>query len=90
MYSADQRPDPNALLKAARREARGCLRVFLGAAPGVGKTYTMLRTARERAEEGDDIVIGVVESHGRADTEALCEGLSRISLAPLQHHGRTL
>ncbi|GGW25410.1 sensor histidine kinase [Vreelandella hamiltonii] len=89
MYSADQRPDPNALLKAARREARGCLRVFLGAAPGVGKTYTMLRTARERAEEGDDIVIGVVESHGRADTEALCEGLSRIPLAPLQHHGRT-
>ena len=89
MYSADQRPDPNALLKAARREARGCLRVFLGAAPGVGKTYTMLRTARERAEEGDDIVIGVVESHGRADTEALCEGVSRIPLAPLQHHGRT-
>ncbi|NYS79275.1 MULTISPECIES: sensor histidine kinase KdpD [Halomonadaceae] len=89
MYSADQRPDPNALLKAARREARGCLRVFLGAAPGVGKTYTMLRTARERAEEGDDIVIGVVESHGRADTEALCEGISRIPLAPLQHHGRT-
>lgn len=89
MYSADQRPDPDALLKAARREARGCLRVFLGAAPGVGKTYTMLRTACERMEEGEDIVIGVVESHGRADTEALCEGLGRIPLAPLQHHGRT-
>ncbi|WP_447895688.1 ATP-binding protein [Vreelandella sp. GE22] len=89
MYSADQRPDPDALLKAARREARGCLRVFLGAAPGVGKTYTMLRTARERQEEGEDIVIGVVESHGRGDTEALCEGLARIALAPLQHHGRT-
>ncbi|CAH1045083.1 sensor histidine kinase [Halomonas sp. TD01] len=89
MYSADQRPDPNTLLKAARREARGCLRVFLGAAPGVGKTYTMLRTARERAEEGDDIVIGVVESHGRADTEALCDGVARLPLAPLKHHGRT-
>ncbi len=89
MYSEDLRPDPNALLKAARREARGCLRVFLGAAPGVGKTYTMLRTAQERAEEGDDVVIGVVESHGRADTEALCEGLSRIPLIPLQHHDRT-
>ncbi|WP_434985250.1 ATP-binding protein [Vreelandella zhaodongensis] len=89
MYSADQRPDPNTLLKAARREARGCLRVFLGAAPGVGKTYTMLRTARERAEEGEDIVIGVVESHGRADTEALCDGLARLPLAPLKHHGRT-
>ncbi len=89
MYSADQRPDPDALLKAARREARGCLRVFLGAAPGVGKTYTMLRTARERMEEGEDIVIGVVESHGRGDTEALCEGLARIPLTPLQHHGRT-
>lgn len=89
MYSADQRPDPDTLLKAARREARGCLRVFLGAAPGVGKTYTMLRTARERAEEGEDIVIGVVESHGRADTEALCDGLERLPLAPLKHHGRT-
>ncbi|MBZ5489021.1 sensor histidine kinase KdpD [Halomonas aquamarina] len=89
MYSVDQRPDPDALLKAARREARGCLRVFLGAAPGVGKTYTMLRTARERMEEGEDIVIGVVESHGRADTEALCEGMARIALSPLQHHGRT-
>ncbi|MGP5325732.1 ATP-binding protein [Vreelandella titanicae] len=89
MYSADQRPDPNTLLKAARREARGCLRVFLGAAPGVGKTYTMLRTARERAEEGEDIVIGVVESHGRADTEALCDGVARLPLAPLKHHGRT-
>ncbi|HDZ45657.1 hypothetical protein LCGC14_0097720 [marine sediment metagenome] len=89
MYSADQRPDPNALLQAARREARGCLRVFLGAAPGVGKTYTMLRTARERAEEGDDIVIGVVEPHGREDTEALCEGLLRLPLAPIEHHART-
>ncbi|MCC5900397.1 MAG: sensor histidine kinase KdpD [Halomonas sp.] len=89
MYSADQRPDPNTLLKAARREARGCLRVFLGAAPGVGKTYTMLRTARERAEDGEDIVIGVVESHGRTDTEALCDGLARLPLAPLQHHGQT-
>ncbi|WP_235039649.1 sensor histidine kinase [Vreelandella profundi] len=88
MYSADQRPDPNTLLKAARREARGCLRVFLGAAPGVGKTYTMLRTARERCEDGDDIVIGVVESHGRADTEALCEGLPRLPLAPIEHHSR--
>ena len=89
MYPADQRPDPNTLLQAARREARGCLRVFLGAAPGVGKTYTMLRTARERAEVGDDIVIGVVESHGRADTEALCEGLPRLPLAPIEHHART-
>lgn len=87
---AERRPDPDALLKqTARREARGTLRVFLGAAPGVGKTYTMLCAARERASEGDDVVIGIAESHGRVETEALCEGLPRLPLARLTYHGRT-
>ncbi|RAR59509.1 two-component system sensor histidine kinase KdpD [Onishia taeanensis] len=87
---AERRPDPDALLKqTARREARGSLRVFLGAAPGVGKTYTMLCAARERASAGDDVVIGIAESHGRVQTEALCEGLPRLPLAQLTHHGRT-
>lgn len=82
------RPDPDALLKTARREARGCLRIFLGAAPGVGKTYAMLRTARERAAEGEEIVIGVIESHGREETERLCDGLERIPLDDRKHRGR--
>ncbi|OHV12806.1 sensor histidine kinase [Kushneria phosphatilytica] len=82
------RPDPDALLRTTRREARGCLRLFLGAAPGVGKTFAMLRTARDRIAEGEEIVIGVIESHGREDTENLCEGIERIPLAECEHQGR--
>ncbi|MFQ3789462.1 ATP-binding protein [Halomonas sp. A29] len=86
----ERRPDPDALLKqTARREARGSLRIFLGAAPGVGKTYAMLCAARERAATGEDVVIGIVESHGRVETEALCEGMARLPLARMTHHGRT-
>ena len=67
------RPSPDALLEAARREerTRGRLKVFLGAAPGVGKTYEMLTIGRARLKAGADVVIGVVETHGRAETEAL-------------------
>ncbi|MCP1365451.1 DUF4118 domain-containing protein, partial [Halomonas sp. BBD48] len=83
------RPDPDALLKTARREARGCLRVFLGAAPGVGKTFAMLRTAQDRIAEGEEIVIGVIESHGREETERLCDGIERIPLVEREHRGRT-
>ena len=69
----DQRPSPDALLEAARREESraGKLRIFVGAAPGVGKTYEMLETARARQRDGYDIVVGVVETHGRKETEAL-------------------
>jgi two-component system sensor histidine kinase KdpD len=67
---AASRPDPDALIAAAAREGRGCLKVFLGAAPGVGKTWEMLAAARIRRAEGIDVVIGVVETHGRAETEA--------------------
>lgn len=86
---SERRPDPDALLKTARPEARGSLRVFLGAAPGVGKTYTMLRTARERVAHGEEVVIGVVECHGRAETAGLCEGLERLPPATLTHRGRS-
>lgn len=86
----ERRPDPDALLRqTVRREARGALRIFLGAAPGVGKTYAMLCAARERVAAGEDVVIGIVESHGRAETEALCEGMVRLPLARMTHHGRT-
>ena len=71
----DQRPSPDALLEAARREESraGKLRIFVGAAPGVGKTYEMLTTAHARKRDGYDIIIGVVETHGRKETEALVE-----------------
>src|SRR5215813_7008021 len=75
-----QRPSPDALLaKASKEESRaGRLKIFLGAAPGVGKTYEMLLEARARAKEGADVVIGVVETHGRTETAALTEGLELI------------
>lgn len=65
------RPSPDALLKVARREERGHLKIFLGAAPGVGKTYEMLQQAAAMLRDGRDVVVGVVETHGRADTAAL-------------------
>ena len=72
----EQRPSPEALLEAARREesARGRLKIFVGAAPGVGKTYEMLQSAHARRKAGVDVVVGVVETHGRAETEALLRG----------------
>ncbi len=70
-----QRPDPTALLQLAAREGRGKLTVFLGAAPGVGKTYAMLERARGLKAKGTDVVIGLVETHGRSDTARLAEGM---------------
>lgn len=82
------RPSPHALLKAAKREARGRLKIFLGAAPGVGKTFEMLREGAELLKGGADVVIGVVETHGRAETEALVapfEVLARRAIAHGTH-----
>src|SRR5271154_7052296 len=86
----DQRPSPEALLAAAQREGRGRLKIFLGAAPGVGKTYEMLRQAQKRRQEGVEIVIGVVETHRRMETEALVEGLDVIPRRHVEYKGRTL
>jgi two-component system sensor histidine kinase KdpD len=88
----DQRPSPEALLEAARREEGriGKLRIFVGAAPGVGKTYTMLETARARKKDGYDVVVGVVETHGRKETEALLEGLEVIPRKPVEYKGHAL
>ena len=88
----DQRPSPEALLEAARREESrvGKLRIFVGAAPGVGKTYSMLETARARKKDGYDIVIGAVETHGRKETEALVEGLETIPRRQVEYKGRML
>jgi two-component system sensor histidine kinase KdpD len=75
--SPEIRPSPDALLEAARREheQRGRLKIFVGAAPGVGKTYEMLQSAHARIKAGADVVVGVVETHGRVETEALLRGL---------------
>ena len=85
-----RRPDPEALLAAANKARRGRLKVFLGMAPGVGKTYEMLRTARRRKADGGDVVIGVVESHGRRETEALLRGLEVLARRPIEYKGRAL
>jgi len=84
------RPSPDALLKAAEKEARGKLKIFLGAAPGVGKTYEMLSVARRRKKEGIDVVVGVVETHGRAETEAQLADLEVLPRRKVEYHGRTL
>ena len=88
----DQRPSPEALLEAARREESraGKLRIFVGAAPGVGKTYSMLETARARRKDGYDVVVGVVETHGRKETEALLEGLEIIPRRRVEYRGQWL
>ena len=74
----DARPSPDALLEQAERESRGRLKIFLGAAPGVGKTYEMLMSGRAKLADGVDVVIGVVETHGRKETEALVSGFEVI------------
>ncbi|KAB2698159.1 sensor histidine kinase KdpD [Ochrobactrum sp. Kaboul] len=84
------RPSPDALLEQAERETRGRLKIFLGAAPGVGKTYEMLMSGRARKADGVDMVIGVVETHGRRDTEALVDGLEVIPRARVAYHGHEL
>jgi two-component system, OmpR family, sensor histidine kinase KdpD len=88
----DQRPSPEALLEVARREESrtGKLRIFVGAAPGVGKTYEMLQTARARKEDGYDIVVGIVETHGRRETEALLDGLEVIPRRRIEYRGQWL
>src|SRR5262245_34300007 len=88
----DQRPSPEALLEAARREEGrvGKVRIFVGAAPGVGKTYEMLQTARARRRDGYDVVVGVVETHGRKETEALLEGLEVIPRRRVDYKGQWL
>ncbi len=86
-----KRPEPESLLAIAQQEEtakkRGKLTIYFGAAPGVGKTYSMLTDARMRKKEGIDIVIGYVETHGRAETETLLEGLEIIPLIVTDYKG---
>jgi two-component system sensor histidine kinase KdpD len=89
-----ERLDPDALLKRVQaeeaRSAEGKFKVFFGANPGVGKTYAMLEAAHERRRDGADVVIGVVETHGRAETEALLDGLEIIPRRAVDYRGTVL
>lgn len=89
-HSSDRRPDPDALLAHPELRGQGRLKVFLGAAPGVGKTYAMLQGARRLVGEGREVVIGLVETHGRADTAALLDGLEILLRRTVLYRGRSL
>ena len=90
----DSRPDPDALLANLRRQSeqlkRGRLKIFFGMCPGVGKTYAMLHAARQRHQEKVEVLIGIVETHGRRETIALLEGLPIADRARLQYRGTVL
>jgi two-component system, OmpR family, sensor histidine kinase KdpD len=90
MSEREGRPSPEALLAAAQHEGRGRLKIFLGAAPGVGKTYEMLLSAQAKLREGVDVVVGVVEPHGRRETEALLEGLEITPRQQIEYKGHLL
>lgn len=79
------RPDPDELLKAARREARGRLKIILGAAPGVGKTFEMLSEGAALLRQGRDVVVGIVETHGRAETQALVDPFELLPRKQIKH-----
>src|SRR6266487_1333635 len=89
-----ERPDPDALLARMKREetaaARGKLKIFFGMSPGVGKTYAMLQAARQKQAEGCEVVVGIVETHGRKETEALLEGMPIMPRAQIEYRGTTL
>src|SRR5450755_4220926 len=86
----DNRPSPEALLREAGQEGRGRLKIFLGAAPGVGKTYEMLMQGRQRRLDGLDAVIGVVETHGRVETDLLTKSFEKIPKRRLAYKGHVL
>lgn len=79
------RPDPDELLKAARREERGRLKIILGAAPGVGKTFEMLSEGAALLRQGRDVVVGIVETHGRAETQALVDPFELLPRKQIAH-----
>jgi two-component system sensor histidine kinase KdpD len=82
-----KRRTPEQILEDIRRMSRGKHRIYLGAAPGVGKTYTMLKDAHEAKQQGVDVVIGVIDAHDRAETAALVQGLEQVPLLPASYKG---
>jgi two-component system sensor histidine kinase KdpD len=94
MPAGDDRPDPDALLQRVQadeaRAHRGKLKIFFGASAGVGKTYAMLANARAARDAGTPLVIGVVETHGRSETEAMARDLPRLPLKDVDYRERLL
>ncbi len=94
MTNNGRRPDPDQLLARVQEEeakaTRGKLQIFFGASAGVGKTYAMLSAARQQKELGTDVVIGVVETHGRKETEALLAGLERLPQREISYRDKVL
>jgi len=92
--SEAERPDPDALLAQMKREqtaaSRGKLKIFFGMSPGVGKTYAMLQAARQKQADGCEVVVGIVETHGRKETEALLEGMPIMPRTEVEYRGTTL
>jgi two-component system sensor histidine kinase KdpD len=92
--SDTERPDPDLLLARMKREkaesARGKLKIFFGMSPGVGKTYAMLQAARQKQAEGCEVVVGIVETHDRKETEALLEGMPIMPRMQIEYRGTTL
>ena len=88
--SRDGRPPPEAFLAEAARETRGRFKLFIGAAPGVGKTYEMLRVGKAKLAEGIDAVIGVVETHGRAETAAMVDAFETVPRRKLTYKDRAV
>jgi two-component system sensor histidine kinase KdpD len=84
----DHRASPDALLAIAAKEGRGKLKIFLGASPGVGKTYAMLNAARLERDAGRDVVAGIIETHGRVDTAALVDGIPALPRKPVTYRNR--
>src|SRR5262245_33005613 len=87
---AKQRASPDALLALAKKEGRGHLKIFLGAAPGVGKTYAMLGAARAEKTGGRDVVAGLIETHGRRETEQLIDGLEVLPRKPIVYRNQVM
>ena len=87
MTQEDLRPDPEAMLAQTREKTLGKLRIFLGMAPGVGKTYAMLAEAHQRKNAGLDVLIGWVDTHKRKDTEALTRGLEILPRKRIEYNG---
>src|SRR5499426_4800159 len=89
-----ERPNPDALLAELKREeaksTRGKLKIFFGMSPGVGKTYAMLQAARQKQTQGCEVVVGIVETHGRKETEALVEGMPIMPRLQIGYRGTTL
>src|SRR6202049_1153867 len=92
--SEPDRPDPDEILAQVKREeaaaTRGKLKIFFGMSPGVGKTYAMLQAAQQKLAQGTEVVIGIVETHGRKETEALTEGMPIMPRAQLEYRGTKL